>query len=173
MVYTKYMSYTELLNNFAIGEDVFYPSIGLCSILKKEERNGKEYLKLSSLSTDSIVLLPVENAINLGLRHLTPKSEMVSCIKGLANIEKEEKTEWKHRVERNTALIKEGKASSLCRVISSLYSRSLKKALPSVEKKLYDKALIMLVDEASSVLKKSEEEVRKIVFSYLKSGVQL
>ncbi len=173
MVYTNYMSYTELSNNFAIGEDVFYPSIGLCSILKKEERNGKEYLKLSALSTDSIVLLPVENAVNLGLRHLTPKGEMISCIKGLSTSEKEEETQWKERVEKNTALIKDGKTSSLCRVISSLYKRSRSKALPSVEKKLYDRALLMLVDEASSVLKKSEEEVRKIVFSYLKSGVQL
>ena len=173
MVYTKYMSHTELSNNFAIGEDVFYPSIGLCSVLKKEERNGKEYLKLSALSTDSIVLLPVDNALRLGLRHLTPRSEMILCIKSLANKEKEEEMEWKHRVEKNTALIKEGKASSLCRVISSLYNRSKAKSLPSVEKKLYEKALSMLVDEASSVLKKSEEEVRKIVFSYLKSGVQL
>lgn len=165
------MSHTELSNQFAIGEDVFYPSIGLCSVLKKEERNGRSYLKLASLSTEEIVLLPVENAVNLGLRHLVNKDELFSSLEVLSLHEEEEK-EWKHRVEKNSSLLKEGKTTSTCRVISSLYRRSKIKQLPSVEKRLYDKALGMLVDEAVSVLKKSEEEARKLIFSYLEKSAE-
>ncbi len=161
------MSQTELSKNFKIGEDVFYPSVGLCSIIKKEDRNGRTYLKLSSLSQDSIILLPEDNAPALGLRHLTGKDELVSALKTLSDDASDEDREWKHRVEKNTARLKEGTASSICKVVSTLYRRSKIKELPTVEKKLYDSALVMLVDEASSVLKKSEEEVRKLVFSYL------
>ncbi len=167
LVYNKYMSHTELSKGFRIGEDVFYPSMGLCSIIRKEERNGRSYLKLTSLSQDSIILLPEDNAASLGLRHLTERDELMSAFNILKEDEGAEDKEWKHRVEKNTALLKEGTALSICRVVSSLYRRSKVKELPSVEKKLYDSALVMLVDEASSVLKKSEEEVRKLIFSYL------
>lgn len=172
-IYNKYMSYTELSNQFKIGEDVFYPSVGLCSILKKEERNGKNYLKLSSLNTDSIVLLPAENALNLGLRHLTGKDELISSLKTLSLPVEDEEKEWKHRVEKNTMRLKEGTPSAICRVISSLYRRSKIRELPSIEKKLYDTALVMLVDETVCVLKKSEEDVRKLIFSYLENCAEL
>ncbi len=166
-VYNKYMSETELSKNFKIGEDVFYPSVGLCSVIKKEDRNGRNYLKLSALSQDSIILLPEDNALTLGLRHLTDRDELVSALRTLSDDSGDEDREWKHRVEKNTARLKEGTPLSICKVVSTLYRRSKMKELPTVEKKLYDNALVMLVDEASSVLKKSEEEVRKLVFSYL------
>ncbi len=171
LVYYKYMSYTELSNQFTIGEDVFYPSIGICSVINTEERNGRNYLKLGSQDTEEIILLPVENAVNLGLRHLVKKEELFSSLEELRKIQDDDK-EWKHRVEKNTALLKDGTIPSTCKVISSLYRRSKIKALPSVEKKLYDKALVMLVDEASSVLKKSEEEVRKLIFTYLERSAE-
>lgn len=170
MFYNKYMSYTELSNNFAVGEDVFYPSQGLCSIIEKETRNGKEYLKMSSRNSDSIILLPVDNAVNLGLRHLVTRSELLSSLSILKEKTEDNDKEWKHRVEKNTMLLKSGVTSSICRVISSLYQRSLRKGLPSVEKRIYDSALVMLVDEASSVLKRSREEIRKLIFSYLENN---
>ncbi len=163
------MSQTELSNQFKIGEDVFYPSVGLCSILKKEERNGRCYLKLTSLSQDSTVLLPVDNAVNLGLRHLSTKEELMASLKTLSSPSPDDDRDWKHRVERNTERLRRGSAEDICRVVSSLYQRSKVRELPSVEKKLYDNALVMLVDEASSVLKKNEEIVRKLVFSYLEN----
>ncbi len=165
--YNKYMSQTELSKGFRIGEDVFYPSTGLCSVVRKEVRNGRSYLKLTSLSQDSIILLPEDNAASLGLRHLTTKDDLLAAFAVLREDEGAEDKEWKHRVEKNTALLREGTVLSICRVVSSLYRRSKVKELPSVEKKLYDSAVLMLVDEASSVLKKSEEEVRKLIFSYL------
>ncbi len=167
------MSYTELSNNFAIGEDVFYPSTGLCTVIEEEERNGINYLKLSSQSTDSIILLPVKNAINLGLRHLVTKDDIISSLNILKENVQDEEKEWKHRVEKNTTLLKSGTPSSTCRVLSSLYQRSRIKVLPNVEKKLFERALDMLVDEASSVLKKSREEIRRLIFSYLKDGNEL
>ena len=163
------MSQTELSNQFQIGEDVFYPSVGLCSILKKEERNGRCYLKLSSLSQDSIILLPVDNAVNLGLRHLAGKNDLMASLKTLSSPPADEDREWKHRVEKNTERLKKGTTDDICRVVASLYQRSKVRELPSVEKKLYDTALVMLVDEASSVLKRSEEKVRKLVFTYLEN----
>ncbi len=167
------MSYTELSNQFNIGEDVFYPSVGLCSILKKEERNGKKYLKLSSLNTDSIILLPVDNAVTMGLRHLIEKDSLLRCLETLDKPEEREESEWKHRVEKNMRRLKEGTPLSICRVVSSLYRRSRQRELPSVEKKLYDTALSMLVDETVCVLKKNEEDVRKLIFSYLEGCAEL
>ncbi len=149
---------------------MFYPSIGLCSVEKTEERNGKTYIVLTSTAQDFTVLLPMENASSLGLRHLSNRDSLISSIRSLSLVNRDEEAQWKHRVEKNAERMKEGKPESICLVISSLYRRSRKRDLPTVEKKQYDRALAMLVDEASCVLKKEREEVRKIIFSYLKKG---
>ncbi len=49
-------------------------------------------------------------------------------------------------------------------VVRALYHRSQIKELPILERKLYDNALKLLVDEISFSLNKNKEEVEKIIF---------
>ena len=54
-------------------------------------------------------------------------------------------------------------------VVRTLYHRSRIKELPILERKLFDSALKLLVDEVSFSLNKSKEDVEALVFSKLES----
>ena len=128
-------------------------------------------ITLLSPSQDSVILLPRDNASSLGLRKLTDKESLKKALSILSS-KIEAPSFWKERVERNQSLLKEGSVEALCKIISNLYSRQKIKELPTIEKRLYDNALDMLISEAMSVLKKSEEDIRKIIFSYLENGAE-
>lgn len=161
------MAGTELAYTFQVGEIVIYPSHGVGVIDSKENRNGKVYLKMRIEETESTVLLPEANAAALGLRPLSDKITIEAALDCLSDNSKTITSDWKQRFQDNQNLMKEGSLTSIASVINSLYRRSKIKELPSQERRMYDAALSMLVSEASSVLNKKEEEVRRLVFSKL------
>ena len=77
------------------------------------------------------------------------------------------RTDWKQRLILNQELMKEGSMLAVAKVVNSLYHRSKVKELPVQERKLYDSALTLLVDESSSVLGIDQEEMKKKIFSRL------
>ena len=62
---------------------------------------------------------------------------------------------------------REQEVASIAIVVNSLYRRSKVKELPVQERKLYDNALSILVDETSSVLGIGTEEIKKKIFAKL------
>ena len=165
----KYMEYTELSKNFEIGEMVVYPSFGICRIKEKEERNDCFYIKLQSLSDNSTVLVPEEKASSLGLRHLETKENVEKALSLLSDNSHAITNDWKQRLNENQNLLREGTLAGSAIVVNHLYRRQKTKALPTMEKKLYDTALSRLLDESSVVLDKDAREMRKIVFSRLEN----
>ena len=165
----KYMEYIELSKNFGIGEMVVYPSFGICRIREKEDRNGCFYLKLESLSDNSTVLVPEEKASSLGLRHLETKENVEKALSILSDNSHTITNDWKQRLNENQSLLREGTLEGSATVVNHLYRRQKTKALPTMEKKLYDTALSRLLDESSVVLDKDNREMRKIVFSRLEN----
>ena len=163
------MEYTELSKNFDIGEMVVYPSFGICRIREKEDRNGRFYLKLESLSDNSTVLVPEEKASSLGLRHLETKENVEKALALLSDNSYIITNDWKQRLNENQNLLREGTLEGSATVVNHLYRRQKTKALPTMEKKLYDTALSRLLDESSVVLDKDNREMRKIVFSRLEN----
>lgn len=166
------MENTELASVLTPGDNFFYPTIGICSYVKEELRMGEKYMRLYSQKQDSTVLLPLERAFSMGLRRLSSLKEIKQAL-SILSLSLETESEWKKRVEINQKLINEGSTKSLCKVVSSLYRRQKIKQLPTIEKRLYDEALEMLIDEAKIVLKKNEEETRKVIFSFLENDTQL
>ncbi|HNZ94764.1 MAG TPA: CarD family transcriptional regulator, partial [Sphaerochaeta sp.] len=62
-----------------------------------------------------------------------------------------------------------GSIASIAKVVQALYHRSKIKELPVQERKLYDTALRLLIDECSISLEKDEKEIEMVVFSRLES----
>ena len=136
---------------------------------EKEERNGIIYLKLESIVDNSTVLIPEDRSMELGLRHMESKENVLSALSLLSDSSIEIKKEWKQRINENQNLLREGSIVSISKVVNSLYRLQKTKALPSKEKQLYDTALLRLLDEASYVLDKDNREMRKIIFSKLEN----
>ena len=75
--------------------------------------------------------------------------------------------DWKMRYHMNLGLLKKGSVMDIAKVVHTLYHRSKVKELPILERKLFDSALKLMVDEVSFSLKKSKEEVEELIFSKL------
>jgi CarD family transcriptional regulator len=67
----------------------------------------------------------------------------------------------------NLDLLKKGSVLDIATVVRSLYHRSQIKELPILERKLYDNALKLLVDEISFSLLKGKDEAEELVFAKL------
>ena len=161
------MNSTEINAVFKIGDSVVYPLQGVGCILAKEMRNTREYYRVQINSSDMDVLLPVDTAQSLGLRHLASATEARKAISSLSVRREMGRTDWKQRLVLNQELMKEGSMLAVAKVVNSLYHRSKVKELPVQERKLYDSALTLLVDESSSVLGIDQEEMKKKIFSRL------
>ena len=152
---------------FRIGDTVVYPMQGVGCILGRETRREKEYYRVQISASDMDVLLPVDTAQSLGLRHLASATEARKAISSLSVRREMGRTDWKQRLILNQELMKEGSMLAVAKVVNSLYHRSKVKELPVQERKLYDSALTLLVDESSSVLGIDQEEMKKKIFSRL------
>lgn len=163
------MDSTELTEVFAVGDMVVYPSQGIGYIDSTETRRDKKYLKIKMKSTSMDVLLPLDKVSNFGLRHLASIEEAKKALEGLSKKIKSDKLDWKSRLQKNQDLLKSGDICSVATVVNNLYRRSKIKDLPTMERKLYESALIMLVDESSSVLGISSDKMRETIFKKLEA----
>ncbi len=152
---------------FKVGDAVVYPMQGVGCILSRETRREKEYYRVQITASEMDVLLPVDNASALGLRHLASITETRKALSSLSEKRESRGMDWKQRLLMNQELMKEGTLSSVAKVVNSLYRRSKVKELPVQERKLYDNALSILVDESSSVLGIGTEEMKKKIFAKL------
>jgi CarD family transcriptional regulator len=117
------------------------------------------------------VMVPVEKADELGIRPIVEKKESNKALKLISEDFEPVPTDWKMRYQMNLDLLKSGSVTDIATVVRTLYHRSKVKELPILERKLFDSALRLLIDEVSFSLSKKKEEVEEIIFERLEMGV--
>jgi CarD family transcriptional regulator len=162
------MSKTKL---FQVDQKVVYPSQGvgiITSIIQKKFKDSKiPYYVIYLEVTDMTIMVPVDKAAGLGIRPAVSKDEANKALELISEDYDPIPSDWKMRYQMNLDLLKKGSIRDIASIVRSLYHRSKVKELPILERKLYDSALRLLVDEASISLKKSREEVESMIFSRL------
>jgi len=156
---------------FAVGEHVVYPLQGVGVITRIEEQDFRGvdtmyyviYLDIS----DMTVMIPVGKSEELGIRGIVAKSEAQKAIDSISSKYEPMPVDWKARYQMNVDLLKEGSIASIAKVVQALYHRSKIKELPVQERKLYDSALRLLIDETAISLGKEKKDIEMIVFSRL------
>ncbi len=169
--FLRYNQGMEKEREFKVGEHVVYPLQGVGVIREIKERQIKDqtrtYYVIYIDVSDMVVNVPVENAKATGIRHLVSPSEAKAAINSISSKYEPVNVDWKARYQLNMNLIKEGSIASITKVVQGLYHRSKIKELPVQERKLYDNALRLLIDECSFSMRKSPEEIEKEIFSHL------
>lgn len=158
---------------FKAKQEVVYPTQGVGHIEKIEEKEfkGKKilyyviYLEVS----DMTVMVPVDKAEELGLRAIVSPAESKKALEIITKEYEPVPTDWKMRYQMNVDLLKKGAVTDIATVVTTLYHRSKIKELPILERKLYDSALKLLIDEISFSLGKSKDDVEQLIFSKLES----
>lgn len=158
---------------FKVDQEVVYPLQGVGKVLEIEERLFKEEMLLYYIIylevSDMTVMVPVDKAEELGIRAIVSKSESEKALKLISEDYEPVSTDWKLRYQMNLDLLKSGSVMDIATVVRTLYHRSKVKELPILERKLFDNALKLLVDEVSFSINKSKEDVEALVFSRLES----
>jgi CarD family transcriptional regulator len=156
------------------NQQIVYPLQGVGKVISIEERPFRStrllyyiiYLEVS----DMTVMVPVERADELGIRPIVEKREAQKALKLISEEYEPIPADWKLRYQMNLDLLKKGSVLDIATVVRALYHRSRIKELPILERKLYDNALRLLVDEVSFSLDKPKTEVEELVMSKLESN---
>jgi len=157
--------------SFIVNQKVVYPSQGvgvIKDIVQKKFKDSKiPYYIIYLEVTDMTIMVPVDKALGLGIRPTVSRDEAMKALDLISEDYEPIPSDWKMRYQMNLELLKNGSIRDIASIVRSLYHRSKVKELPILERKLYDSALKLLVDEASISLRKTKDEVENMIFSRL------
>ena len=120
--------------------------------------------------SDMTVKVPVDRAEQLGIRAIVSRKESEQAMEMFSEDFEPIPADWKMRYQMNLDLLKQGSIHDIASVVRTLYQRKKVKELPIMERKLYDSALQLLVDEVSFSLGITTAEVEEMVFQKLERG---
>ncbi|MCL2264823.1 MAG: CarD family transcriptional regulator [Treponema sp.] len=156
---------------FQVDQKVVYPSQGvgvIKSIIQKKFKDSKiPYYVIYLEVTDMTIMVPVDKAIELGIRSTVSRDEAMKALELIGEDYEPIPSDWKMRYQMNLELLKKGSIRDIAVIVRSLYHRSKVKELPILERKLYDSALKLLEDEVTISLRKSKDEVQNMIFARL------
>ena len=156
---------------FQVDQKIVYPSQGvgiIKSIIQKKFKDSKiPYYVIYLEVTDMTIMVPVNKAVELGIRHTVSRDEALKALELISEDYEPIPSDWKMRYQMNLDLLKKGSIRDIACIVRSLYHRSKVKELPILERKLYDSALKLLEDEVSISLRKSKDEVESMIFARL------
>lgn len=157
--------------DFKIGDHVVYPLQGVGIVKDIKERVVRDekvlYYVIYLDVSDMTVSIPVSKVKEIGIRGLVSANAAKKALESVSEKYEPANVDWKARYQLNVELIKEGSIGSIVKVVQGLYHRSKIKELPVQERKLYDNALRLLIDECAFSMKKDPEEIERIIFTNL------
>jgi CarD family transcriptional regulator len=152
---------------FKVGDKVVYPSQGVSVVeqISKEVLAGTEMkcYHLRLVNSESKVMVPVANSERVGLRPLSEKKLVKKAMRRLKAAGGENAEDWKDRYRANLDRIKTGDLEEIVDVLLCLAEVAGRKTLSFRERKMYDHARQLLVNEVAEVEKRDAEKVEQQV----------
>ena len=152
---------------FKVGDKVVYPSQGVSVVeqISKEVLAGTEMkcYHLRLVGSDSKVMVPIDNSERVGLRPLSEKKQVKKVMRRLKAAEGENAEDWKDRYRANLERIKTGDLDEIVDVLLCLAEVAARKTLSFRERKMYDHARQLLVNEVAEVDRRDVVKVERQV----------
>jgi len=158
---------------FKKGQQVVYPLQGVGRVEDIEERPFRgelvPYYVMYFDVSDMTIRIPVETAREQGIRAIVSRSDSERALEIITSHYEPAPTDWKLRYQMNLDLLRRGEVTDIAMVVTKLYHRSKIKELPILERKLYDSALHLLVDEVAYSMGMNKDEVEQLIFMKLEA----
>ena len=151
---------------FEIGDKAVYPAhgVGLIQDIETMEFEGEEltFYLLKILDNAMSIKVPVQNAEAIGMRSIIPAAE----VEGVYEILRDRETPpdnqtWNRRYREYMNKIKTGDPIEVAKVLRDLAIMKMEKNLSFGEKKMYDQARGLLVQEISCAKDVEESAIDK------------
>jgi CarD family transcriptional regulator len=146
---------------FEVGDKVVYPHHGAAIIEKREKKKvfdeRKDYFILRLAYGDLTLMVPVDNAEEIGLRDIINDEEVEEVFAVLRKKEARMPTNWSRRFKNHVEKLKSGDIYQVAEVVRNLSIREQDKGLSAGEKRMLAKARQILVSELTFALNVDEE----------------
>lgn len=152
---------------FEVGDNAVYPGHGVGEVVavEKKEMMGCEqvFYSIKILETGMKIMVPKNNAKNVGLRPIISKTEAAKVLNILQ--EKDVKIDnqtWNRRYREYMEKIKTGSVYEIAEVLRDLFLLKVDKELSFGERKMLDTARNLLITELSLATTKKELEAEEV-----------
>ena len=136
---------------YKIGDSVVYPmhGAGVIEGIEIKEVLGKKqsYYVLKMPIGDMKVMVPMANALEVGMRDVIDKSVAEKVLSDFKTIETDVVQNWNKRFRENMVKIKSGNIFEVASVVKSLMLRDREKGLSTGERKMLTNAKQILISE--------------------------
>lgn len=140
---------------FVKGDLAVYPAhgVGYIEAIEKKEFNGNTmaFYVMKIVDNDMVIMIPTANVESVGLRKVIPENEIPHVYdvmqKKVPNIDK---LTWNRRYREYMDKIKTGSIYCVAEVFRDLFQLKAEKDLSFGERKLFDTAQHLLVQELST-----------------------
>ncbi len=148
---------------FRVGDKVVYPNQGVGIVEQISSRNltGRpETFYLLKISGKGLrVIVPMTNVASVGLRRVAKGREVGSVLEYLSTVNIGLQQDWKGRFKQNLEKMRTGSLQNVAEVFKALLTLSQEKPLSFREKRMFDRAWQLLVDEIAEVRGITHESV--------------
>ncbi|MFN8009588.1 MAG: CarD family transcriptional regulator [Terriglobia bacterium] len=152
---------------FSIGDKVIYPNhgVGVIERINSREVSGhrESFYQLKMVANSMMVMIPVANVEDVGLRKLIKKEAVNEVLDHLKRTSVRCHADWKNRYKENSDKMRTGSIFDVADVFKSLYSLSHERVLSFREKKMLDRARYLVISELSTVWDLPELKVQELV----------
>ncbi|MCZ6552079.1 MAG: CarD family transcriptional regulator [candidate division NC10 bacterium] len=136
---------------FCIGKKVVYPAHGVALIeaIEEKEVSGcrQSFYILRILGNDTTILIPIHNALRVGLREVIGRSEIPQVMEILRRKDVEICPNWNRRFKENWERIKSGSLYEMALVLRKLVVLQKERHLSFGEKKMLENVRQLIVSE--------------------------
>ncbi|MCK5095113.1 MAG: CarD family transcriptional regulator, partial [Spirochaetes bacterium] len=140
---------------YEVGAKVVYPVHGVGIINSIEDKTvlgeKRSYYIIKLAISDMTVMIPINKSEQLGLRLVVSDRDVHKALKLIKSEVTAMDEDWKTRYQHNFEKIKSGSILDVAEVVRNLFHRNKIKELSIMEKKLYENAYRLLIDEIAYV----------------------
>ena len=142
---------------FRVNEFIVYPSHGVGQISEiSNQQFGDTELELFIINFDKekmTLLLPLDKAVENGMRKLADKTMMTGAMKTLRGRARIKRTMWSRRAQEYEAKINSGDLVATAEVVRDLYRNENQPEQSYSERQLYESALDRMAREVAAINK--------------------
>lgn len=158
---------------FKLGDRVVYPmhGAGVIEAIEEQEILGarQKYYIMKLPLGDMRVMIPLNNASNIGIRGVVNGDEIDHVLNVLKQDETVMPTNWNQRYRANLEKMRSGDILAVAEVVRNLMKRDHEKGLSTGERKMLDTARQILISELILVKQIDEESATRLIEQLLES----
>lgn len=152
---------------FKVGDKVVYPNhgIGVVKEIRDLEFGGesKTFISLQILSSDSIVMVPIQNSKAVGLRKLVSRSRVTGVLERIRTAGVDIPQDWKGRYQENQEKMRSGDIEMVAEVLKNLTYLNQVKVLSYRERKMLERARQLVVTELAEASRQPAQKVEGMI----------